>query len=117
MSRLSRSGVSPFSFLTSRLSFRHCFLHPTFYFPQLSELKYMTLQETFEELKQLAEQMGLKVRVEMGDFDGGVCVVNDARVILVNRRHDLGRRINVVARALHEVGLNEVFVKPAVREV
>jgi len=76
----------------------------------------MTQQQTYDELKLLAEQIGLTVRVEMGDFDGGVCTIRDRKVILINRRHPLPKRINVMARALDRVGLDDIFVKPAVRE-
>jgi hypothetical protein len=38
-------------------------------------------------------------------------------VILVNRRHDISRRVNVIARALFSSGLDDVFIKPAIREV
>ena len=76
----------------------------------------MTQQQTYDELKLLAEEIGLTVRVEMGDFDGGICTVNEKRVILINRRHTLAKRINVIARALNKVGLGDVFVKPALRE-
>ena len=77
----------------------------------------MTQQQIYDELKLLAEQIGLSVRIEMGDFEGGLCTVNDRRVILINRRHLFGKRINVMARALHHAGLGDVFVKPALREV
>lgn len=76
----------------------------------------MTHQQIYDELKLLAEQMGLTVRLEMGDFDGGICTVNEQRVILINRRHDITRRVNVLARAVHAEGLEEVFVKPALRD-
>lgn len=77
----------------------------------------MTQQQIYDELKLLAEQIGLSVRIEMGDFEGGLCTVNDRRVILINRRHLFGKRINVMARALHQAGLGDIFVKPALREV
>jgi hypothetical protein len=77
----------------------------------------MTQQEIYEEFKALAEQLGLSVRLELGDFDGGLCVLNDKKVILVNRRHDMGKRLSVIARALYRVGFGEVFVKPAIREI
>lgn len=76
----------------------------------------MTQQQTYDEMKLVAEELGLTVRVELGDFDGGICTVHEKRVVLINRRHPLAKRINVIARALHEVGLGDVFLKPALRE-
>ncbi len=77
----------------------------------------MTQQELYNELKELASQIGIKVRLETGDFEGGVCTVNEQRVILVNRRHHHSKRISVIARSLHEIGLDDIFVKPAVRDL
>jgi hypothetical protein len=76
----------------------------------------MTQQQVYDELKLLAEEIGLTVRIEIGDFDGGICIVKEKRVLLLNRRHPLGKRINVMARALNTAGLGDVFVKPALRE-
>ena len=76
----------------------------------------MTQQEFYDELKELAAQKEIKVRLEAGDFAGGLCTVDDKRVILINRRHHQTRRINVLARALHEVGLDDLYLKPALRD-
>ncbi len=76
----------------------------------------MTQQQIYDELKLLAEQMGLMVRIEMGDFEGGICTVHSKRLLLINRRHHFGRRIHVMARSLHDAGLDQVFVKPALRD-
>lgn len=77
----------------------------------------MTQQQVYDELKLLAEEMGLMVRIEMGDFEGGICTIRDRRLLLINRRHHFTRRINVMARSLYGAGLDQVFVKPALREV
>ncbi|MCE2504057.1 MAG: hypothetical protein J4G05_08375 [Chlorobi bacterium] len=76
----------------------------------------MTQQEFYDELKELAAQKEIKVRLEAGNFEGGLCMIDNQRVILINRRHHQTRRINVLARSLHEVGLGDIFVKPAVRD-
>lgn len=76
----------------------------------------MTQQEFYDELKGLAAQKEIKVRLEAGNFEGGLCAVDNQQVILINRRHHQSRRINVLARSLHEVGLDDLFVKPAVRD-
>jgi hypothetical protein len=76
----------------------------------------MTQQEVYDELKTLAQNKGIAVRLETGDFDGGVCTVDGDRIILINRRHHQTRRINVLACALNEIGLDDVFVKPALRD-
>lgn len=76
----------------------------------------MTQQEVYEELRELAREKGVKVRLETGNFAGGLCTVDAQPVILINRRHHQTRRITVLARALHDLGLDDVFVKPALRD-
>lgn len=76
----------------------------------------MTHEEIFEEFKSLAAQLSLPIRFETGDFDGGLCVVNDARVIIVNKRAGLPRKVGTLAAALAQCDLDSVFVKPAIRE-
>lgn len=77
----------------------------------------MTQQETYDELRELARSLGLPIRTEIGDFDGGICTIRDQQVILVNRRHPLNRRIRLLARSLHGFGLVDVYVKPALRSI
>jgi hypothetical protein len=68
-----------------------------------------------EELQQLAVQLGVTVRYERGDFEGGFCVLRDNRILLVNRRLAPPRKASVLAVGLHEIGLDNVFLKPALR--
>ena len=53
---------------------------------------------------------------EKGDFDGGFCVLKEERIIVVNKRLVIQKRASVLAQALAEVGIEEVYLKPAVRQ-
>jgi len=61
-------------------------------------------------------QLGVTIRYERGDFEGGYCVLKEQKLLLVNRRLLPLRKSAVLALALHEIGLENVFLKPAVRE-
>ena len=76
----------------------------------------MTNEELLEELKALANQLSLPLRFEAGDFEGGLCVVNDTRTLIVNKKATIQKKISTIAAALDECGLDAIFVKPAVRE-
>jgi hypothetical protein len=76
----------------------------------------MTYEELFEELKIIALQLSIPVRFETGDFEGGVCVVNDERVIIMNKKATLPKKISTMSAALEQCGLDGIFIKPAVRE-
>jgi hypothetical protein len=76
----------------------------------------MTHEQTLSELEQLASNSRISIRYEKGDFDGGFCVLKTERLIVINKRLAPARRSSVLARGLAEVGIDEIYLKPAVRE-
>jgi hypothetical protein len=76
----------------------------------------MTHEQILSELGQLASNCGISIRYEKGDFDGGYCVLKAERLIVINKRLALARRTSVLAQGLAEVGIDEMYLKPAVRE-
>ena len=76
----------------------------------------MTHEQILSELEQLASNCGISLRYEKGDFDGGYCVLKAERLIVINKRLVLARRTSVLAQGLAEVGIDEMYLKPAVRE-
>ena len=76
----------------------------------------MKHEDLINELQEVARQLGVTVRYERGDFEGGYCILKAEKVMLVNRRLLPARKAVVLALALQEIGLENVFIKPAVRE-
>ncbi len=76
----------------------------------------MTQEQILTELEELAGNCGIAIRFEKGDFDGGFCVLKAERIIVVNKRLATARRASVIAQGLAEVGIDEIYLKPAVRE-
>ncbi len=76
----------------------------------------MTHEQILCELEDLAEKSSITLRYEKGDFDGGYCVLKDERIIVINKRLAVPKRASVLAQALAEVGIEEMYLKPAVRE-
>jgi hypothetical protein len=76
----------------------------------------MTHEELFEELKSLASELGIKVRFENGNFDGGYCLLREERLLVLNRRFTVPKKIRTLALGLNEYGLGDIFIRPAVRE-
>lgn len=76
-------------------------------------MKYQTL---ILELEELAAQLGLKLRYEKGDFEGGFCILKEEKMLVVNKKLPDPRRASVLAQALNEYGLDNMFVKPSLRE-
>jgi len=75
----------------------------------------MKHEEIIQELQDLAAQLNVTIRYERGDFEGGYCVLKDRRILLVNRRLMPTRKASVLAMALQEIGLENVFLKPVLR--
>ncbi len=76
----------------------------------------MTQDQLLKELEELAEKSGIALRYEKGDFDGGFCVLKAERIIVINKRLAHQKRTSILAQAMAEVGIEEVYLKPAVRE-
>ena len=68
------------------------------------------------ELEEAASQLGLKVIYEKGDFSGGYCILKEEKLIVINKKFDLKHRAPTLAKSLSEVGIDNLFLKPAVRE-
>jgi hypothetical protein len=68
------------------------------------------------ELEEAASQLGLKVIYEKGDFSGGYCILKEEKLIVINKKFDQKHRASTLAKSLSEVGTENLFLKPAVRE-
>ena len=75
----------------------------------------MKHEELIEELHTIAAQLGITIRYERGDFEGGYCVLRDKRLLLINRRLSPSRKASLLAVAMQEIGLDNVYLKPVVR--
>jgi hypothetical protein len=76
----------------------------------------MKPEEIASELQEVARQLGVTIRYEKGDFEGGYCILKAEKVLIVNKRLTPQRKSAVLALALHDIGLDTVFVKPVLRQ-
>jgi hypothetical protein len=76
----------------------------------------MKLEMLIQELQEVATQLGVTIRFERGDFEGGYCILREQKILLVNRRLLPAKKASVLAMAMHEIGLEDMYLKPAVRE-
>lgn len=75
----------------------------------------MKHEELVLELQDVARQLGITVRFDQGNFEGGYCILKAQKLLLINRRLVPVRKASVLATALREIGLENVFLKPAIR--
>jgi hypothetical protein len=76
----------------------------------------MTQEQMAKELESLAANSGISIRYEKGDFEGGYCVLKAERLIVVNKKLAPQKKASILAQGLAEIGIDEVYLKPAVRE-
>lgn len=74
-------------------------------------------QLLLEQLKDLANQKGIKVRFEKGDFNGGYCILKDQQIIVVNKIASTYRKILILIEALREIGIEDIYINPKLREI
>jgi hypothetical protein len=81
------------------------------------KIKEKEFEIILEDLKSLADQMGAKVRFERGDFKGGYCLLNADKIIVINKLSNTQRKVITLAAALKELGVEEIYLPPKLREV
>ncbi len=75
----------------------------------------MTPEELLDELEIVAQDLGVSLRYEKGDFDGGYCILRDQKIVVVNKKLSDNRKAGVIAQAFGELGIENIYIKPAVR--
>jgi hypothetical protein len=76
----------------------------------------MTQEQILKELESLADSSGITVRYEKGDFEGGFCVLKAERLIVVNKKLAASKKASVLAQGVAEIGIENRYLKPAIRE-
>jgi len=81
------------------------------------KLKEKEFENVLLDLKSLADQMGIKVRFERGDFSGGYCLLKENKIIVINKLASLQRKVVTLSKALKEIEMDEIYLTPKLREV
>lgn len=76
----------------------------------------MKTNQLIEELEELVGQLGYRIRKERGSFRGSSCVLEGDKIVVLNKNHPVEFNIGVLVKFLAEKDLNDVYIKPALRE-
>ena len=71
----------------------------------------------FQEFEQIAEELGICILQERGDFNGGYCLLEEKRIIVINKRKPLEQRIRALAHAFSRLDTSQIYLKPIIREM
>lgn len=69
-----------------------------------------------EELEELVEQKGYEVRKEKGAFRGDHCIMEGEKLVLINKSRPIDIQLGVLARLLHQLEVEDIYIKPRVRK-
>lgn len=81
------------------------------------KIKEKEFEQIIDELKQVASQLGVSVRFEKGDFKGGFCIVKENKIIVINKFANTQRKAAILATALKELGIDDIYINPRLREI
>ena len=81
------------------------------------KIKEKEFEDTLQDLKALAAQLGASIRFEKGDFKGGYCILKESKVIVINKMSNLQRKVMILSAALKELGVDKIYLTPKIREI
>lgn len=67
-------------------------------------------QHTLDKLEQLLKALNYKVRYEKGNFKTGACVLENSRVIVVNRFSNLESKVIALATLIQTLETEETLI-------
>ena len=79
----------------------------------MAKMKPEKLLTLFEEL---AEKMDINIVQGKGDFQGGMCSLNDESYIVLNKLKPVDQRLGVLVKEFAKMNLKKIFIQPALRE-
>jgi len=81
------------------------------------KIKEKEFESILQELKQIAQELGAKVRFERGDFKGGYCIVKEDKTIVINKLSTLQKKVMILTAALKDIGVEEKYIPPRIRDI
>jgi hypothetical protein len=77
-----------------------------------------------DQLEELAERFGIQIRYEPIKQDedlvkvvGGLCLLRGEHVLIIDSKAAMGDKIRTFAEALRHFDLDQVYIKPVLREL
>lgn len=70
-----------------------------------------------QELENICGKLGLNLRYEEGDFIGGLCRIDEEKLIIINKKLPINRKIKLIAQEISTLNFEDIFILPAVKEI
>jgi len=70
----------------------------------------------FESLCETLSNAGIEIRLEKGDFRGGICIINgEENILFLNKKHSLDKRIETLLSHLKTMEHQQFYLPPLLR--
>jgi hypothetical protein len=69
-------------------------------------------QTTLDKIEKIAEEMGYIIRYERGNFQSGFCILEDRKVVVLNKFLQLEGRINTMIDLVPQLKIDKELLTP-----
>ncbi len=76
----------------------------------------MKSQKIFEELNEIVQSLGYKIRKDTGNFKSNNCILKEEKIIILNKYTGIEGYNATLAKAIYDSNYEGIFLKPAIRE-
>ena len=71
----------------------------------------------YNDIKEIFEKLDYKIILDKGNFNTGFCLLEEERIIVINKNKPYENRIKILSEILSTLDLNGIFIKPYIREL
>lgn len=74
-------------------------------------------KNTLKKLETLFQELNYQIRYERGNFKSGYCIVNDSRMIVINKFFDVKARIDTLLDILTQIDISSIELSEPSQEI
>ena len=71
----------------------------------------------YQEFEALAKQLGIRLLIDKGNFEGGFCKIENEKVIVLNKNKPIEQRVKQLSIAFSTIDTAQIFMKPLLRQI
>ena len=77
----------------------------------------MKSKNIYNELKEVFQKLGYNIILDNGNFNSGYCLLEDEKIIVINKNKPHENRIRVLFEILSSIRLDNIYIKPYIRDL
>ena len=71
----------------------------------------------YNDLKEAFERLEYKIILDNGNFKSGYCILEDEKIIVINKNKPFESRINSLYSRLSSINISDIYLKPYIRDI